>query len=394
MVLAQVVCGVGSSVSYLYMAGIAVATFACAYLLIWPIDRFAQRHGLLVQPDDERRIHRQPTAQLGGIAMYIAFLFGLALTFLPLPCYSGWQGEDRAKVLLLIFGATIIFVVALLDDLRPLPALPRLLLQFIAAGIVILPYLFTGTSDPASGLKLGSSGILIDTINVPLFFQHLLNLPLAAPIAGGTATIVIPLILALPATFVWVVGITNALNWIDGMDGLAAGVTLISSLVLFLRTFGLGQEMLAFLPAVLGAAALGFLPHNWHPARIFMGDNGAMFLGYVLAVISFIGGAKLATALLVLGVPLIDMAWLIIYRIIRGGNPTRAGRSHLHHRLLDIGLSQRQVALLFYGLCAGFGALGLLLPNSASKLAALLLMGIVIGGFLVYIARREFDRRV
>lgn len=392
MVLVQASCPAdGGAVNY-YMVAVAVITFACAYLLIPPINRFAQKRGLVVPGGDERRIHRQPTAQLGGIAMYLAFLVGIALTFLPIPCYNGWQGEDRVKVVLLVIGATIVFVVALIDDLRELPALPRLALQFVAAGVIILPYLFTGTPEP-SGVRLGSAGIVIDSINVPLFIQQALNLPLIN-VNGSTATIALPLLLALPLTFVWVVGLTNAINWIDGMDGLAAGVTLVSSLVLFLRTFELGQTMLAFLPLVLAAAAAGFLPHNWHPARIFMGDNGAMFLGYVLAGISFIGGAKLATALLVMGVPLIDMAWLIIYRLARGGDPMRAGRSHLHHRLLDIGLSQRQVAVLFYALCAGFGALGLLLPNSFSKLVALLLMGIVIGGFLMFIARREFDRRV
>jgi UDP-N-acetylmuramyl pentapeptide phosphotransferase/UDP-N-acetylglucosamine-1-phosphate transferase len=203
-------------------------------------------------------------------------------------------------------------------------------------------------------------------------------------------------VLAVLFTLVWIVGMTNAINWIDGLDGLAAGVSLVACVVLFIVTLfprdaTSGQYTLAYLPLILGAAILGFLPFNVHPARIFMGDSGAMFLGFTLAILSIIGGAKIASALLVLGIPLLDAAYLIIYRLLRGRSPMSADRGHLHHRLLDLGLSQQQVVMVFYLLSAAFGVLAFLLPSGLTKLYALIVMVVVLVGLLVYISRRRFD---
>jgi UDP-N-acetylmuramyl pentapeptide phosphotransferase/UDP-N-acetylglucosamine-1-phosphate transferase len=137
---------------------------------------------------------------------------------------------------------------------------------------------------------------------------------------------------------------------------------------------------------------IAFLIFNFHPARVFMGDSGAIFLGYALALLSIIGGAKIATALLVLGVPIIDAAWVLLFRVSRGRSPLRADRGHLHHRLLDLGLSQVHIVLLFYGVSAGFGLLALLPPGAPDKLYALVGMGIGVGGLLLWLARRELDR--
>jgi UDP-GlcNAc:undecaprenyl-phosphate/decaprenyl-phosphate GlcNAc-1-phosphate transferase len=199
---------------------------------------------------------------------------------------------------------------------------------------------------------------------------------------------------------------TNAINWIDGLDGLAGGVSVVACLVMFIITWRLEQYTLAYLPLILGAATLGFLPYNIHPARIFMGDSGAMFLGFALAVISIIGGAKMASVLLVLGIPLLDGVYMIIYRLYRGRSPLSADRGHLHHRLLDIGFSQQQVVLIFYLLCGIFGVLAFLLtsttdtlnilgfelPRGLYKLFALALLVVVLVGLMVFITRRNFDK--
>ena len=165
----------------------------------------------------------------------------------------------------------------------------------------------------------------------------------------------------------------------------------------------LGQWSLSYLPLILGAATLGFLPYNIHPARIFMGDSGAMFLGFTLAVLSLIGGAKLAAALLVLGIPILDAVYLIVYRLYRGRSPLYGDRGHLHHRLLDIGLSQQQVVTIFYILSAAFGLLAVFLTwvklpadwpfetRTLFKLSALAVLALVLIALLAYLARRQFD---
>jgi UDP-N-acetylmuramyl pentapeptide phosphotransferase/UDP-N-acetylglucosamine-1-phosphate transferase len=182
----------------------------------------------------------------------------------------------------------------------------------------------------------------------------------------------------------------NTVNWIDGLDGLAAGVTLIAATILAIHTWTLGQYTVALLPLALAGACAGFLPFNFHPARIFMGDSGAMLLGYVLAIAAIIGGAKLASALLVLGVPILDGLWMVLYRRYVGDRASAADRRHLHHRLLDLGLSQRQVVVFYYLVSALFGAIALLIPDGYGllKLVALGVLVVLLAGVLIYVTRR------
>jgi UDP-GlcNAc:undecaprenyl-phosphate GlcNAc-1-phosphate transferase len=151
----------------------------------------------------------------------------------------------------------------------------------------------------------------------------------------------------------------NTVNWIDGMDGLATGVVGITALFITLISFMLHQYSIAVLSAIFTGAVFGFLPHNWNPAKIFMGDTGSMFLGLALAVLSIMGGAKLALALMVLGVPILDVALVIINRIRRGQSPLHYDKTHLHHRLMAMGLSVKQICYLFYGVAIIFGLLAL-----------------------------------
>ncbi len=196
--------------------------------------------------------------------------------------------------------------------------------------------------------------------------------------------------MAIPVTFLWIVGLMNTVNLLDGLNGLAGGVSAIAALLLFIHTLRLEQFSLAPLPLALLGACLGFLPYNF-AGRIFMGDSGAMFLGYALAILAIIGGAKIATALLVFGVPILDVAWVVIFRLSRGRSPLEADQGHLHHRLLHLGLSQRQIVVLFYLFCGGFG-LAQLLPRGLYKLYVLIGMGVGVSAVLWWLARRELDR--
>ncbi|MGH2514297.1 MAG: MraY family glycosyltransferase, partial [Ktedonobacterales bacterium] len=190
-------------------------------------------------------------------------------------------------------------------------------------------------------------GTLIEVIHNPLIAR-----------AGGHTFLA--LWIAVPFTIFWIVGMMNTINWVDGLDGLAGGVVTITAVVMAAISWLLGQHTAALLCAVLAGATLGFLPLNWHPARLFMGDSGAMFLGLALAVLANVGGAKLATMLLLLGLPILDTARVIVRRLRQGRSPLRFDRSHIHHRLLSGGFSQRQIAALFYVVTATFGAVTIL----------------------------------
>ncbi len=170
----------------------------------------------------------------------------------------------------------------------------------------------------------------------------------------------LPWWLALPFTAFWIIGMMNTINWMDGVDGLAGGVVTIAAVVMATIAWLLGQHTVALLCALLAGATLGFLLLNWRPGALFMGDSGAMFLGLALATLAGMGGAKLATMLLLLSLPIIDATWVFFRRIQHGRTPLRADRSHLHYRLLASGMSQRQVALLFYVITGAFGAVTIL----------------------------------
>jgi UDP-GlcNAc:undecaprenyl-phosphate GlcNAc-1-phosphate transferase len=163
------------------------------------------------------------------------------------------------------------------------------------------------------------------------------------------------------------------------LDGLAAGVSAVASLMIFIHAaFRLDQVSVSLLPLALFGATLGFLPYNFHPARVFMGSNGALFLGYSLGVLGIIGGAKMATVLLVMGLPLLDVVWQIVRRVSKGHSPMQGDRGHIHFRLLDLGLSQRHIVVGYYVFCALFGAVALVTASRLYKLIALLVMAAVL----------------
>ena len=255
-------------------------------------------------------LQQKPAARAGGYAIVVAFVVGISVSAV----FFQWQGYDLTRLIALLAGLVLLVPLALTDDVKRLGPGIQLLGQI---GIAALPVAF---------------GLLIDTVANPF---------------GGVLPL--PLVVAVPFTLLWIVGMINTMNWIDTMDGLVAGVTAIAAIVLFVRSVMLGQYLLAVLPLALAAGCLGFLPFNFAPARVFAGSGGSYFIGYALAVLAIIGGAKIATALLALGLPIFDVAVVIVRRVIAGRSPFKGGdNAHLVHRLAKRGLSTRRIALIFY----------------------------------------------
>ena len=327
--------------------------------------------GALIDQPRPGEVQRRPISRTGGYGMIAAFFVGLAVS-LPLidrliDEYARGVPQQYGRLAGLALGAAVLVPLAAWDDAKRLPPLPQLLGQFACAAIPL-----------AFGVRLTS-----------------VSNPFGVP--GGTGLLStqleLPLALVIPATLLWIVGMINALNWLDTMDGLAGGVSTISALVLFIAsiatrpTFPEPQYTVAFLPLALAGASLGFLVYNFPPARIFMGTGGSMFLGYALGVLSIIGGAKIATAVLVLGIPIFDTALVILQRLAGGRSPLQGGDgAHLVHRLLAAGLSVRQIAILLYALTALFGSLSLLLTKT-QKFYAFAGIVLVVAALLLFLRR-------
>ncbi len=321
----------------------------------------------LLDPITPRKIHTTPVPRGAGVAMFLAFVIGISLTFaLDVDRFA----IETERILLLLAGCAVVVVIMFVDDVVGLSPLTKLGWQIGAALIVVLPR-----------LRDDRHGIVIDQFNMPFF-----------------DVVKLPLLLAVAFTIFWIVGMMNTLNWVDGLDGLAGSVTLVVCTILFLHTYfwprGDPQFTVSLIPLVLGAVVIGFLPFNWNPAKIIMGDSGANFLGYALAVASIIGGAKIATALLALGLPVLDVAWVILVRIVQGRSPVVADRGHLHHRLLDGGWSQAKIVLFVAGISLVAGMSSLLLPSRGLKLVAIMLLGLVLLGIIATMARRDAAGKV
>jgi UDP-N-acetylmuramyl pentapeptide phosphotransferase/UDP-N-acetylglucosamine-1-phosphate transferase len=292
-----------------------------------------------------------PAPRIGGIAVAIAFWFGIGLSF-ALPIVRFPIEVERIALITLAGAAIVLFM--LLDDAVGLAPRTKLLIQVSVAAFMVMPR-----------LRNQFHGIAIEQFNAPILGQIRLALPVAIVI-----------------TIVWFVSMMNAINWIDGIDGLAPTVTLVASIILFLHTWfwprSDPQFTISILPLVLGAALVGFLPFNWFPARITLGDAGSNFLGLTIAAISIVGGAKLATALLVLGLPLLDLLWVTVARALRGQPIATGDKSHLHHRLLARGWGVGRIVGFVGGVSLFFGILSLLLPSKEAKFAAMLVLAAIL----------------
>ncbi len=279
----------------------------------------AGRFGSVVVPN-ERKLHERPKPTSGGVAITAGFLAAALLT--------GALHELKHRLpfgpLALLTGGGIMALMGLVDDRREIPAKVKLLIQVLAT----LPLL-------AAGINIGL---------------------VSNPLVGGMVPL--PAWVAWPATVLWVIGITNAINLIDGLDGLAAGVSAIACLALAVVALIWQQPLVALLCVALAGGTLGYLPYNWHPASIMMGDTGAYFIGYTIAAVTIVGAIKVPAALallvplLVLAVPLFDTVLSPVRRYLNGKPAFQADRDHLHHRLLEMGLSVPRVVLLMYAVTA------------------------------------------
>ncbi|NLI91901.1 MAG: undecaprenyl/decaprenyl-phosphate alpha-N-acetylglucosaminyl 1-phosphate transferase [Peptococcaceae bacterium] len=295
-----------------------ITTFAAAALFALILTPaaiiLAKKWGILDHPGD-RRIHSVPMPRFGGAAIYLSFWLAV-LIYVDL----------NSTIFGFFLGSTIIFAVGLIDDKKSIRPLYKLFWQLLAA---VIPFFF--------GLSA------VDQITIPLL----------GPVNLGY--------LGYVFIVFWIVGLVNTVNISDGLDGLAAGICTIAALILFWSANRIGNEPASFLMLALAGAAFGFLFYNFHPAKIFMGDSGSMFLGYIIGAVSIWGLLKTATLLglvvplLVLGMPLTDLVFAIIRRSWKGLSIARADRGHLHHRLLDSGLNQRQAVLILYAISFCFG---------------------------------------
>jgi len=346
--------------SYIYEY---IITFALAFIVAFsstPIVRkLAFRVGGVDVPKDDRRMHKKPIALMGGLAIICGFVVSLSYDLITASNIIT-PGREMAG---LMAGAALITVMGLLDDTKTLNAWTKLTFQIAAAVCVVV-----------------ISGTRITMLTNPF---------------GSKPYIELSPYISIPLTVMWIVGITNAVNLIDGLDGLAAGISSISSLSLFFVTI-LRVDLepsiavyTALVTAALAGSSLGFLPFNFNPAKIFMGETGAAFLGFTLGVISIQGAMKSYTAisiaipLLVLGLPLFDTLFAIVRRIVSHKSIMQADRGHLHHRLIDMGLSQRQSVLIMYIASASLGLCAIVLAEKGALSAIILLLAVsifVIGG--------------
>ena len=327
-------------------AAAALLAAAVVALISTPVVRsLAFRVGAVDVPKDGRRMHNHPIPRMGGLAIFFGFLLSV-LVFLPLS--KQYRG--------MLLGAVIIVILGIFDDIYALPAKPKFLVQIVAALIAV---------------HAGCRIYILSNINIfssdPFWILGWLSIPISV---------------------FWIVGITNAVNLIDGLDGLACGVSTISSMTLLVIALTVSEPDVAVLTAALAGACIGFLPYNLNPAKIFMGDTGSTFLGFILATVSIQGLFKFYTIIsfavpfLMLGLPIFDTSFAILRRLAKGQSPMTPDRGHIHHRLIDMGFSQKQAVAVLYVISAILGLSAVVLTTSGVVKAMLLLVALCVTGWM------------
>ena len=346
-----------SSLPLIVVAFLAAA--AVSGLLTPGVRRLAHRFDMVDRPD-ARRVNASPVPRGGGLAIVAAFvpvviLVTLAnswLNIIPMPSTIGLP-----ELAALLGGGVVAALLGGLDDYYQLRARWQLAGQLLLAVAAV------------------AIGISVDFVANPL----------------GAGLLRFGGVVAATFTVFWILGMINSINWIDGLDGLSSGVGLIAAVTLGVisLTVAVGQPYVAVLCFALAGALLGFLRWNFHPASIFPGTSGVYFIGFTLALLSILGTAKVAVAILVLGVPIIDTFWIIVRRLLSRRSPFTPDRGHLHHRLLDIGLSQTQTVVLIYGLCLGLAVLAFVLSGTAQLYAFAVF--VVVSGLVLYLLGRRVE---
>ncbi|KEF38901.1 UDP-N-acetylmuramyl pentapeptide phosphotransferase/UDP-N-acetylglucosamine-1-phosphate transferase [Schinkia azotoformans MEV2011] len=301
----------------------AIVCFLASVALTPLVKKFAIYIGAVDKPN-QRKVHQKVMPRLGGLAIFISMVIGFAIA---------QPFDDDIATWPILLGATIIVITGVFDDRFEISPRVKLLGQILAAGVVIY------------------AGVQVETI----------NLPFGAQIEFGIFTI--------PFTLLWIVGITNAINLIDGLDGLAAGVSSIVLITISAMAMVMGNTFVVVMGTILLASTLGFLIYNFHPAKIFMGDTGALLLGFMISVFSILGFKSITVyslilPIIILGVPISDTLFAIIRRIVNKKPLSAPDKSHLHHCLLRLGFSHRQTVLIIYAMSAFFAIAAVMLKNS------------------------------
>ena len=321
---------------------VAFAISICATPLV---RRLAFKIGAVDVPKDNRRMHDHPIPRLGGLAIFFGFLVSVLI----------FVNFDRSMWGVL-FGSVIIVALGILDDIYSIRAMIKLVVQIIAASVAV------------------ASGVSIQVINNPNIFSDNPYWELGW--------------LSIPVSILWIVAITNSVNLIDGLDGLADGVSTIGALTMLVIALLLGEGEIAVICGALVGACVGFMPYNLNPARIFMGDTGSTFLGFILACVSIQGLFKYYAVIsflvpfIILGLPIFDTASAFTRRILRGQSPMTADRSHIHHKLIDMGMNQKQAVATLYIISGVLGLSAVMLSSTSGGkalifIAALVLVGVI-----------------
>ncbi|WP_226682042.1 glycosyltransferase family 4 protein [Sutcliffiella horikoshii] len=314
-----------------------IASFVTVLFVTPLIIKLAHKIGATDKPN-KRKVHQKIMPRLGGLAIFIGVIVGYMV--------SGLYDE---RIYGIIVGAIIIVIIGVLDDMYELKARTKLLGQFLVAGVVVY------------------TGLKIEFLTIPFVVERF--------DLGW---------MAIPITIIWIIGITNAINLIDGLDGLAAGISSIAIATLAVMAGIAGKELILTLCLVILASTIGFLFFNFHPAKIFMGDTGALFLGYCIAVLSLLGLYKSVTLfsflipIIILGVPVFDTAFAIIRRILNKQPISAPDKSHLHHRLLAKGISHRNTVLLIYAFGIFFSICAVLLTTATFFGAILIFAALIV----------------
>ncbi len=321
---------------------LSVATALIVSFLMTPVVKtFAYKVGAIDVPKDNRRMHKVPIPRLGGLAIFAGFMVSTLLF-----------NEIDVQMRGILMGSVIIVLLGVVDDITPLPAMLKFVVQILAALIPI------------------SHGVVIKALSNPNVFS-------GSPywVLGG---------LSIPITIIWIVGITNAVNLIDGLDGLANGVSAICATTMLAIALLVSDGHVAATMAALVGACVGFMPYNTNPAKMFMGDTGATFLGFILATMSIQGLFKFyalisfAVPFLILGLPIFDTAFAMIRRIAKGQSPMKPDRSHVHHRLIDMGLNQKQAVATLYVISAILGMSAVVLTTSGELKAMMFFVALCV----------------
>ena len=316
---------------YFVLIIVFLLALAVTYFLTPVVIKISLEKGFVDRPN-ERKVHKEPVPYGGGIATFMGFLIASCV---GMAIWKHLNPEIPSRDVMLFCGflvaAFLLFITGFIDDMINMPAKVKLLCQIFTVSIIMF------------------FGIIVNFFTNPF----------------GDGLIYLPIYIAVPVTIFWIVGITNAVNLLDGLDGLLGGITVISAIIFLFVAIMKGQLLVAGIMAALAGSALGFLKYNFHPAKIFMGDTGSLFIGSVFAIASVVGGLKTTTTVamiipfLIMGLPIFDTAWAIIRRASNHQPIFKPDKGHIHHRLLALGLTQVQAVLIIYSINVLLGLIAL-----------------------------------